>query len=91
MPPPTVALGCRLCGRLPIAGGALSKWTTSSDFRRMVPLCGTSSAPHRRRHASLGITSIYLQGIDSSEIVSTVHGGRRRRSLRALASRSGAR
>jgi site-specific recombinase XerD len=25
-------------------------------------------------HASLGITSIYLQGIDSSEIISTVHG-----------------
>ena len=25
-------------------------------------------------HANLGITSIYLQGIDSSEIVSTVHG-----------------
>ena len=25
-------------------------------------------------HANLGITSIYLQGIDSSEIVETVHG-----------------
>lgn len=25
-------------------------------------------------HANLGITSIYLQGIDSSEIVDTVHG-----------------
>src|SRR5436305_5840182 len=25
-------------------------------------------------HANLGITSVYLQGIDSSEIVSTVHG-----------------
>jgi site-specific recombinase XerD len=25
-------------------------------------------------HANLGITSIYLQGIDSSEIVSAVHG-----------------
>ncbi len=25
-------------------------------------------------HANLGITSIYLQGIDSSEIISTVHG-----------------
>ena len=27
-------------------------------------------------HANLGITSIYLQGIDSSEIISTVHGRR---------------
>jgi hypothetical protein len=26
------------------------------------------------QHANLGITSIYLQGIDSSEIISTVHG-----------------
>ena len=25
-------------------------------------------------HANLGITSIYLQGIDSSEIIDTVHG-----------------
>jgi integrase/recombinase XerD len=25
-------------------------------------------------HANLGITSIYLQGIDSSEIITTVHG-----------------
>jgi integrase len=25
-------------------------------------------------HAHLGITSIYLQGIDSSEIIGTVHG-----------------
>jgi len=25
------------------------------------------------RHADLGITTVYLQGIDSSEIVSTVH------------------
>jgi site-specific recombinase XerD len=26
-------------------------------------------------HANLGIASIYLQGIDSSEIIETVHGG----------------
>jgi hypothetical protein len=26
------------------------------------------------QHANLGITSVYLQGIDSSEIISTVHG-----------------
>jgi len=25
-------------------------------------------------HANLGITSVYLQGIDSSAIISTVHG-----------------
>lgn len=25
-------------------------------------------------HANVGITSIYLQGIDSSEIIDTVHG-----------------
>ena len=27
-------------------------------------------------HANLGITSVYLQGIDSSEVISTVHGRR---------------
>jgi integrase len=27
-------------------------------------------------HSSLGITSIYLQGIDSAEIIDTVHAGR---------------
>jgi len=26
------------------------------------------------QHTNLGITSVYLQGIDSSEIISTVHG-----------------
>jgi hypothetical protein len=26
------------------------------------------------QHANLGITSVYLQGIDSSEIIETVHG-----------------
>ena len=26
------------------------------------------------RHATLGITSVYRQGIDSSEIIGTVHG-----------------
>lgn len=34
-----------------------------------VPLVGI-----QRQHANLGITSIYLQGIDSSKIISTVHG-----------------
>lgn len=29
-------------------------------------------------HANLGITSIYLQGIGSAEIIDTVHDGRRR-------------
>ena len=38
-------------------------------------------------HANLGITSIYLQGIDSSEIIDTVHAGRRRRSARPPGSR----
>ena len=28
----------------------------------------------QRQHANLGITSIYLQGIDSAEIINTVHG-----------------
>ncbi|MBV9367014.1 MAG: tyrosine-type recombinase/integrase [Solirubrobacterales bacterium] len=27
----------------------------------------------QRQHANLGITSIYLEGIDSSEIINTVH------------------
>jgi integrase/recombinase XerD len=31
--------------------------------------------PHIQ-HANVGITSVYLQGIDSSEIISTVHGRR---------------
>jgi hypothetical protein len=26
-------------------------------------------------HANLGITSVYLQGIDSAEIIDTVHSG----------------
>jgi hypothetical protein len=27
-------------------------------------------------HSNLGITSVYLQGIDSGEIIETVHAGR---------------
>ena len=34
----------------------------------------STSASRQLGHANLGITSIYLQGIDSSEIISTVHG-----------------
>jgi hypothetical protein len=30
---------------------------------------------HQLVHANFGITSIYLQSIDSSEIANTVHGG----------------
>jgi hypothetical protein len=30
----------------------------------------------QRQHASLGTTSIYLQGIDTEEIISAVHGRR---------------
>ena len=36
-------------------------------------LAGLPHHPHIQ-HANLGITSVYLEGIDSSEIVSTVHG-----------------
>jgi site-specific recombinase XerD len=39
------------------------------DVRRGIPLLVI-----QRQHANLGITSIYLQGIDSSEIISSVHG-----------------
>jgi len=28
---------------------------------------------HRRGHTNLGITSVYLQGIDNTEIIDTVH------------------
>jgi integrase/recombinase XerD len=29
---------------------------------------------HELGHSNLGITSVYLQGIDSAEIIDTVHG-----------------
>jgi site-specific recombinase XerD len=38
-------------------------------------------------HANLGITSVYLHRIDSSEIISTVHGRPSRRSPPPPASR----
>jgi len=31
---------------------------------------------HRRGHTNLGITSVYLQGIDNTEIIDTVHARR---------------
>jgi hypothetical protein len=34
---------------------------------------GIPSVVIQRQHSHLGITSVYLQGIDSSEIVATVH------------------
>ena len=42
-------------------------------------------------HANLGITSVYLQGIDNSEIIETVGARRRRPSRRAQASTDGRR
>jgi integrase len=44
---------------------ALSRWR-----REGVPL---NVIQRQLGHANLGITSIYLQGIDSSEIIDTVH------------------
>jgi hypothetical protein len=34
--------------------------------------------PRQLGHSNLGITSIYLQGIDSAEIIETVHAPARR-------------
>jgi hypothetical protein len=34
---------------------------------------GGASISPAYQHANLGITSVYLQGIDSSEIIATVH------------------
>ena len=42
-----------------------SKWCTTES---------RSLSSNALGHANLGITNIYLQGIDSSEIISTVHG-----------------
>jgi hypothetical protein len=51
------------------------------QIRRQLPidalLCvihGPTAGRRQLGHANLGITSIYLQGIDSSEIISTGHG-----------------
>ena len=45
--------------------------------RRSRPRCRLS-ADHKRQlgHTNLGITSIYLQGIDNAEIIDTVHARR---------------
>ena len=44
----------------------LSRWRTKGYH--------SSLSSVKLGHANLGITSVYLQGIDSSEIISTVHG-----------------
>jgi hypothetical protein len=61
------------------AGGT---FTPRSELKSTCADVGTSTQlrhahaveMRQRGHANLGITSIYLQGIDSSEIISTVHG-----------------
>jgi hypothetical protein len=40
-------------------------------------------------HANLGTTSIYLQGIDTEEIIATVHARRRADDVQAGAGRGG--
>jgi hypothetical protein len=39
--------------------------------RRQQPATGLGAL--RRRHADLGVTSVYLRGIDNTEIIDTVH------------------
>ena len=48
----------------------------------LLDAAGHLRAPATRQlgHANLGITSIYLQGIDSAEIINTVHGRHHQRS-----------
>ena len=46
---------------------------TPADNIRNGSLADLPYHPHIQ-HANLGVTSVYLQGIDSSEIISTVHG-----------------
>jgi Phage integrase family len=54
------------------------QWDVSSARKQLARTAAKAGvrrrfAPHQLRHAHLGVTSIYLRGIDSSEIIDTVH------------------
>jgi hypothetical protein len=62
-------------GRPPLRAHRLpgTRRANSCSKRSTESLATPPYHPHIQ-HANLGITSVYLQGIDSSEIIETVHG-----------------
>jgi hypothetical protein len=67
MAAPTGAIASRQ-EHVPIReAAALPSWTTRSERRETLPQLG---------HSNLGITSVYLQGIDNAEIIDAVHARR---------------
>jgi site-specific recombinase XerD len=70
---PVGPLFCVIDG--PTRGHPWSAANARVDFRRTAAKAGVRRrlAPHQLRHANLGTTSIYLQGIDTEEIIATVH------------------
>jgi integrase len=66
----------RLAAGARVAGGARSAWTPGVG--PTVAREGVSLNVIQRQlgHANLGTTSIYLQGIDTEEIIATVHARR---------------
>jgi len=61
-----------------VCGGALRRISCATPTRLRWPAKRSrwSSSSASSGHGNLGITSIYLQGIDSSEIIDTVHARR---------------
>jgi hypothetical protein len=59
-------------GRRATRGSAIPQ--THRRSRKSSPSCAPPAT--QRGHTNLGITSIYLQGIDNAEIIDTVHARR---------------
>ena len=70
---PVGALLCVIDG--PTSGRPWSPSAARTTLRHLAVAAGVRRrfAPHQLGHANLGITSIYLQGIDNSEIINTIY------------------
>jgi hypothetical protein len=61
-----------------VCGGALRRTScaTPTPSNSLAEACRSTSSSASSALPNLGTTSIYLQGIDTEEIIATVHAGR---------------
>jgi len=61
-----------------VSGGASRRISSATPTPSSSPVkaCRSTSSSASSGHANLGTTSIYLQGIDTEEIIATVHARR---------------
>jgi hypothetical protein len=72
-PPPEASCGAPQSQQVSADGSPRISSGTPTPLKWLAKVCRSSSSSANSAHSNLGITSIYLQGVDNAEIIDTVH------------------